>query len=113
MTFLISLKFLSVSSLFQLISLTRIDFILDEFLCKIAFDTHPDASCILYDDEYCQGDKGLKEMASSELLTDIKKSFGVASLSVRSGCQLVIDTGIQYLETTYYNLSNIHIMDDL
>ena len=63
-------------------------------MCKIAFDTHPDASCILYDDKYCHSDKGLKEMASGESKMDIQKSFGVESLSVRKGCQLVIDTGI-------------------
>ena len=64
-------------------------------MCKIAFDTHSDASCILYDDKYCHSDKGLKEMASGESETDIQRAFGVESVSVRKGCQLIIDTGIQ------------------
>ena len=60
----------------------------------MAFNVHPDASCILYDDEYCQGDEGIKEMLSGESLKEVQEIFDIESISIRKGCQLIVDTGI-------------------
>ena len=63
--------------------------------CPDTFYSHPNAACILYDDERCVGQEGMKEMGNGETIFDIgdKMDYDVESVSVRQGCQLVIDTG--------------------
>ena len=34
---------------------------------------HPDASCILYDDEDCNGEDGIRKMANGESILDVEK----------------------------------------
>ena len=66
---------------------------------------HPDASCILYDDEDCNGEDGIRKMANGESILDVEKKsfksedreeFDVESVSVKKGCQLIVNTGIYY-----------------
>ena len=61
--------------------------------CAFSFNNHPDAACILYDKPKCNGENGLKELTNDEALSNIEQSFDVASVAIREGCQLVVDTG--------------------
>ena len=63
--------------------------------CPDTFYSHPNAACILYDEERCDGQEGMKEMGNGETAYDIDETleYGIESVSVRQGCQLVIDTG--------------------
>ena len=71
------------------------NFLLFLDICSTSFNDHAKAACILYDASDCNGEKGLKEMVNDEALSDIEKSqyFDVASISIREGCQLIVDTG--------------------
>ena len=67
----------------------------EQDLCPTTFDTYPDASCILYDDEKCNGQEGVKEMGNGDIAMNIEimYSFDVESVSVRQGCTLTIFSG--------------------
>ena len=83
-------------------------------MCRGTFYNHPEADCILYDDEYCDGDEGLKIMANGKTLYDVTSErgvqrreetddpFSVESLSVRKGCVLEIFTGSLKLTSTLH-----------
>ena len=60
--------------------------------CRDAFSTRPDASCVLYDDELCDGTEGEKELTGGESVESVT-DFDVESVSVKKGCQLTIYTG--------------------
>ena len=61
--------------------------------CKDVFkSTHPGADCILYDDENCDGEEGVKELRRGESFMR-SLEFDVESVSVRKGCFLHIYTG--------------------
>ena len=64
--------------------------------CPDTFYSHPNAACILYDDERCDGQEGMKEMGNGETTFDIrdKLNYDIESVSVRQGCQLAVDTGL-------------------
>ena len=63
--------------------------------CSDTFYSHPNAACILYDEERCDGQEGIKEMGNGVTIYDIGETleYGIESVSVRQGCQLVIHTG--------------------
>ena len=63
--------------------------------CPDTFYSHPNAACILYDDERCDGMEGMKEMGNGETTYDIGENleYDIESVSIRQGCQLVVDTG--------------------
>ena len=67
----------------------------EQDLCPTTFDTYPDASCILYDDEKCNGQEGVKEMGNGDIAMNIETmySFDVESVSIRQGCTLTIFSG--------------------
>ena len=67
----------------------------EQDLCPTTFDTYPDASCILYDDEKCNGQEGVKEMGNGDIAMNIETmySFDIESVSVRQGCTLTIFSG--------------------
>ena len=67
----------------------------EQDLCPTTFDTYQDASCILYDDEKCNGQEGVKEMGNGDIAMNIETmySFDVESVSVRQGCTLTIFSG--------------------
>ena len=66
--------------------------------CTYVFDTtYPDAACVLYDDEYCDGEEGVKELRSGEFFMD-SLEFDVESVSIRKGCRLNVYTGRFRLE---------------
>ena len=54
--------------------------------------TRPDASCVLYDDELCNGEEGEKELSGGDSVESVSE-FTVESVSVKTGCQLTIFTG--------------------
>ena len=61
--------------------------------CKDVFKrTYRGASSILYDDENCHGEEGVKEMTQGEFLMS-PLGFDVESVSVRKGCFLNLYTG--------------------
>ena len=66
-----------------------------EHRCKEAFINHSEDSCILYDDDRCDGEEGLKAMKNGASLMNVVKlvDFDVESVSVRKGCQLTVYTG--------------------
>jgi len=62
--------------------------------CKDVFKrTYSGASCILYDDEDCDGNEGVKAMTQGEFLMTEPLGFDVESVSVRKGCYLNMYTG--------------------
>ena len=65
--------------------------------CTFVFDTtHSDAACVLYDDEYCDGEEGVMEMRLGESFMNatLDLEFDVESVSVRKGCFLNVFTGM-------------------
>ena len=64
-------------------------------LCPFTFNTYPDASCILYDDEKCNGDEGVKVMGNGDVALNFESinGFDVESVSIKQGCKLTIYTG--------------------
>ena len=54
--------------------------------------TRPDAGCVLYDDELCNGEEGEKELSGGDSVESVSE-FTVESVSVKTGCQLTIFTG--------------------
>ena len=64
-------------------------------LCPVTFDTYPGASCILYDDEKCNGQEGVKEMGNGDVIMNIEAMYGfdVESVSIKQGCKLTIFSG--------------------
>ena len=72
----------------------NIDDVEEEF-CKEAFVEDSGASCILYDDEKCDGSEGVKELTNGALLlTDTTAlDFDVESISIKKGCQLSVYSG--------------------
>jgi len=69
--------------------------------CKDVFKrTYRGASCILYDDEDCDGNEGVKEMKQNEFLIN-PLGFDVESVSVRKGCYLNVYTGTRLTGATH------------
>ena len=64
-------------------------------LCPFTFNTYPEASCILYDDEKCNGDEGVKVMGNGDVALNFESinGFDVESVSIKQGCKLTIYTG--------------------
>ena len=64
-------------------------------VCPFTFNTYPNASCILYDDENCNGDEGVKEMNNGDVALNFESmtGFDVESVSIKQGCKLTIYTG--------------------
>ena len=98
---------LSLQSQFNSLFLddTKTDF------CKVAFNKHPSADCILYDDEECDGEEGVKEMRRGSVLFDVETEldFDVESVSIRAGCLLTVYTGSKIcvlLQFIFYNFKN-------
>ena len=61
--------------------------------CKNVFkNAHSGAACILYDDDNCNGEDGVKKMSPGEVLMS-SLEFDVESVSVRKGCSLIVYTG--------------------
>ena len=61
--------------------------------CKDVFKrTYRGATCVLYDDENCDGREGVKEMTQGEFLLS-SLEFDVESVSIRKGCFLNMYTG--------------------
>jgi len=85
--------------------------------CKETFSKHTTADCILYDDEECDGDEGVKEMRRGGVLLTAKTvlPFDVESVSIRKGCQLTVYTG-ERLSGEYHIFTavndNLHITLD-
>ena len=69
--------------------------ILEKDRCPVTFNNYPDASCILYDDENCNGDEGIKEMGNGDVALNFESmnGFDVESVSIKQGCKLTIYTG--------------------
>ena len=64
--------------------------------CTFVFDTtHGDADCVLFDDEYCDGEEGFKELKQGEKFMNATNDLGfdVEFVSVRKGCFLSVFTG--------------------
>ena len=68
---------------------------IEENFCPESFFKHPDASCILYDDEKCDGEEGMKQMVNGDIVTNIEATFGfdIESVSIRKGCKLTVHAG--------------------
>ena len=68
---------------------------IEEDFCQDIFDKNPDVDCVLYDDERCDGDKGIKKLKSGDVVTNIEETLGfdVESVSIKKGCQLKVHTG--------------------
>ena len=68
---------------------------MEQDLCPTTFNTYQDASCILYDDEKCNGQEGVKEMGNGDIAMNIETmySFDVESVSVRQSCTLTVFAG--------------------
>ena len=68
---------------------------IEENFCPESFFKHPDASCILYDDEKCDGEEGMKQMVNGDIVTNIEATFGfdIKSVSIRKGCKLTVHAG--------------------
>jgi len=84
--------------------------------CKDVFKSkYRGASCILYDDENCDGEEGMKEMAQGDFLMS-SLGFDVESVSVRKGCFLNLYTGTRLTGDNYLlfdSNDDMHInMDD-
>ena len=58
------------------------------------------ADCVLYDDEHCDGEEGVKAMRQGDSFTNatLDLKFDVESVSVRKGCFLNVYTGMFCLE---------------
>ena len=69
--------------------------ILNVEVCPFTFNTYPNANCILYDDENCNGDEGVKEMSNGDIEINFESmnGFDVESVSIKQGCKLTIYTG--------------------
>ena len=70
--------------------------------CSVVFDTYPDADCILYDDEKCDGTEGMKLMKNgdTEINFEATYHFDVESVSIKKGHKLTIYSG----NLTLYNI---------
>ena len=66
-----------------------------EDLCPDTFSLYPNARCILYDDEKCNGAEGMKQMGNGDDITNIEMrySFDVESISIKRGCEMTIFSG--------------------
>jgi len=67
-----------------------------EDLCKDIFVRHSNASCILYDDEKCDGSEGIRKLSAGESFVNGTTALGfdVESISIKDGCQIKIFSGI-------------------
>ena len=66
-----------------------------EDLCKDIFVRHSNASCILYDDEKCDGSEGIRKLSAGESFVNGTTALGfdVESISIKDGCQIKIFSG--------------------
>ena len=50
---------------------------------------------MLYDDEGCDGDEGIKKLKNGDVVKNIEETLGfdVESVSIKKGCRLKIHTG--------------------
>ena len=64
-------------------------------MCKRYFDENPNTSCILYDSANCNGEERSMTLQNGDSLSNVRNitSWDVESISVRTGCQLTVDTG--------------------
>ena len=64
-------------------------------LCDLSFTKYPDASCILFDGDFCDASKGLIELTNGGIIDNIEKrsGFDIESFSVREGCKLTMYKG--------------------
>ena len=64
-------------------------------LCDESFTKFPDASCILYDDDFCDASEGLIELTNGGSIDKIEErsGFDIESFSVRDGCKLTMFKG--------------------
>ena len=63
------------------------------------FETYPEADCILYDDEKCDGAEGIKVLKSGDVATKIKVTynFTVESISIKKDHKLTIYEGNMWI----------------
>ena len=63
--------------------------------CDESFTKFPDASCILYDDDFCDASDGLIELTNGGSIDKIEErsGFDIESFSVRDGCKLTMFKG--------------------
>merc|ERR1711944_235996 len=61
-------------------------------LCEEIFLRHANASCILYDDEKCDGSEGIRKLSAGESFVNgtTAPGFDVESISIKDGCQIKI-----------------------
>ena len=59
------------------------------------FETYPEADCILYDDEKCDGTEGMKVMKNGDVASNFEETYGfdVESISIKKGHKLTIYQG--------------------
>jgi hypothetical protein len=57
---------------------------------------YPDASCVLYNDDFCGDKEGVVQLSNGGEIDGIeeKAGFDIASFSVKTGCKLTMYTGI-------------------
>ena len=65
-----------------------------ESLCDQSFTKYPDASCILFDNDFCDGSDGLIELTNGGMINNIEARSGldIESFAVREGCKLSMYT---------------------
>ena len=60
---------------------------------------YPDASCVLYNNEFCDDREGVVQLSNGGEIDSIeeKAGFDIASFSVKKGCELTMYTGMLIL----------------
>jgi len=69
-----------------------------ESLCDQSFTKYPDASCILFDNDFCAGSDGLIELTNGGMIDNIEARSGldIESFAVREGCKLSMYTSSDF-----------------
>lgn len=68
---------------------------------------YPDASCVLYNDDFCGDKEGVVQLSNGGEIDSIeeKAGFDIASFSVKTGCKLTMYTGINFNGTNTNTLN--------